>query len=112
MVTINIAVDDNELWSEVFGSGFEGESHWIERIDFVEGDWTTAGKVVIHADDYEGNTQVVPITVDDLGKALQELIKRNSKHCGGYLINATFDDWDACVGDMILQYAVWGNLVY
>lgn len=113
MVMIGTFVDDQQLWMETFGSGFEGQSHWIQQIGFAKGDWKTVGEAVIVAEDAEvDDVVIVHITIEDLAKALSKIVGEGRKHCGTYPIDATLDDWDACVGDMVLQYVVYGRLVW
>lgn len=114
IINISVPVDDSELWMEVFGSEFEQWSQWLQGIEFIEGDWKTPGRVVIQADDPEdeGGTLVVPITVRELAKALGEVMADGRSHCGHYRIDHTFNDWDSCCGEIVLQYAIYGSDVY
>ena len=50
------------------------------------------------------------VTKQDLMDAYEAVLESGMTHCGGY----TFDleDPDACFGDIILQHACWGEVIY
>jgi len=51
------------------------------------------------------------LTFDDIKLALTKAIADNMTHCGGYEI-ANLDDSDACFAYIVLQYALYGTVVF
>ena len=51
------------------------------------------------------------IDADDIANALSSAICAGASHCGER-IGLEFDDWDACVGTAILQFALYGGELY
>ena len=118
MATINltsITVDDKELWSCVMGSGWETWDWW-RVIRYADGtDWKTPGKVLVAVADPDDEDQRVAktITVDDLARAVSVAIEKNYNGGLGHMINwLSFEDYDACASDVIMQIAVLGDVVY
>lgn len=105
MATISIEVDDNELWSEVFGASVESLGWWL--IEFGAGSgWDRAGMVAVTLTDPD--TGVVEgrelLTVGDVAEAVSKA------HEQGYRINWT--DMDAYDADTVLQIALLGKVVF
>ena len=103
MATIN----DTELWSSVFGSGFETWSWWVSVEDGPFTDWETPGTVDLTIDDPEhgegsGKTITKTVSIDELRAAVKAL----------ELDDEELEDIDAEVGDAILQQAIFGEVVY
>jgi hypothetical protein len=105
------AVDKNELWADVFGSGWEYSPWWIS-VDFTNGDWEEHGEAVIKYldpdDADEQQTATKTVTITDLANACSKLETQGWTHCGGEGLS----DPDACTSDAVLQVAVFGELVY
>ena len=90
-ITIPKRIDADELWSDVFGSGWETYEWWYgHRYEDGEGQYIT------------------PITIDDLVLAYTRLSQSDYTHCGGFTLDAP----DACTGDAILQLCIYGELVF
>lgn len=105
---ITITIDENELWSSVFGSAFEKfGTHWDE-VEYLDGtDWDKIGKVRLVAIDEETEERTEKIIgIEELGKALP--IANNQVHMDLF----DFDNYDAICGDAVLQVAVLGEVVY
>ena len=109
LITIPITVDADELWSDVFGSGWE-YSEWFTYVEYVGCSWDTAGtaKVTHWSSDDEGVTEVTSVTIDDIVRGYSILASDNWLHCNGDALNNP----DACTSDAILQMAIYGELVY
>jgi hypothetical protein len=113
-------IDEHEVWGAVWGSDGNGFSYWVGKARALDGgdlhyylntsaesfsDW------VLNPQDFrlwndEGSEYVV--TLYGLCKAYADLRAEGWTHCGGSLL----DDNDACTEDAILQYAVFGEMVY
>jgi len=115
---------DQELWSYMWGSGFESDPvtrNYLMSMEFIEGDWETIGTVeigyVAEDDDTEGEDEDKWLTkrlnVEDITTALTKAMSEGYHHvpCGGK-IGVDFDDWDACISDIILQLALYGKEVW
>ena len=107
MSAITLEVDDQELWSAVFGSGWESfGSHWHE-VEWLEGNWETVGKVrLVAIDENTEETTEAVITIDTLLRALPIANKQV------YMDLFNFEDYDAICGDAVLQVCVLGEVVY
>ena len=105
MATISIEVDDNELWSEVFGAGVESLGWWLIEFGSYTG-WDRAGLVTVTLTDPD--TGVVEgrkvLTVGHIAEAVSEA------HEHGYRINWT--DMDVFDADTVLQIALLGKVVF
>lgn len=116
-VTINIpiAVDANDLWAAVLGSGWDTFSWWTAS-EYLTGDWDHAGIVRITAEDPDSTDDTFitrEIDLDALVRATQNVAGGGYVDgCTGHAINWSDLDFDACVGDLILQVAVFGEPIY
>jgi hypothetical protein len=110
-ILICFAKDKNDLWSEVFGSGWEHSPWWVD-IDLGEGGWEKHGTAVIEYlnpdDPEEVKALTKTITVVDLANAVSALTEIGWTHCGGNAIH----DSDWCTSDAVLQFAVFGEFIY
>jgi hypothetical protein len=112
-VRITVDVEAEELWSSVFGSGFESDpvnDEWLRGFRFIQGDWETPGLIEL---DYLGEDERYhkqTYNVHDLAGALSTAIAKSYHHvpCGGK-IDADFSNYDSCVGDLLLQVMVYGE---
>jgi len=115
-VKVTVEVPAEELWGAVFGSNFESDSvndAWLKGFTFVQGTWDVPGLVEL---EYLGEDQKYHkqfYGAHDLAGALSTAIKKGYNHspCGGK-IDMDFSNYDACVGDLLLQVMVYGELVY
>jgi len=108
-ILICFAKDKDDLWSDIFGGGWEYMEWWV-NVDYQGGDWEKHGKAVItymNPDD-PSTTLSKELTVVDLANAWSALTESGWHHCG----NNTLDDPDACTSDAVLQQAVFGELIY
>lgn len=113
---ITTSVDMNELWSAVWGSDGIGMD-WIRMVRTADGKG-----IKLWTDEWEPNPQPFRIyddseekwydvSLDDLVRGYQIAVEQQVKHCG-YCLVSDLDDPDACTGDIIIQLAVFGELVY
>ena len=64
---------------------------------------------VVFLDIYKDNMMTRTLTLKTLVRAYLSLDESNATHCGGYHI---LYDPDACSGDLLLQQALFGEIVY
>lgn len=132
MATIKIEVDDNELWSQLWGCGYESDPvnhNWLMNTEFKHGaDWEKLGTVTLwfipengddtdekywDRDHYKEHCASKDVTIKDIEDALSLAMREGYNHvpCGGK-IDFNFDDWDGCVGDILLQLIAYGKEVW
>ena len=112
-VKIPVEVPAEELWSAVFGSGFESDpvsSEWLKGFRFIEGSWDVPGLVELWYINKEGSFQKSFYTAHDLASALGVAMSKEYNHvpCGGK-IGMDFSNYDSCVADLLLQVMVYGE---
>jgi hypothetical protein len=110
MARLTVEVPDKDVWSAVFGSGFETWGWWRDVTYLDNADWDKPGRVQVVIDDPEypeGSGKVIgPIlSLHDVVAAINNCTRDGH-------IERGWDDWDACDGDAILQYAVFGDIIY
>ncbi len=108
-VLVPVYIDKDELWSEVFGSAYEQAGDWWLDEHYVSGDWETHGEVRIGYLDEDENPQSITLTIKDIARGYGIAVEQGYHHCGSYV---DFRNMDACSGDIILQCAIFGQLIY
>ena len=108
-IPLTITVPANELADAVLGSGWDTFSWWLAAK--YHGDNVD---VVVVDPDTDKVRESKTITPDHLAQALTVAIEKGyTDACTGRPITVTRDlDFDACVGDVIMQIAVLGEVVY
>ena len=113
---IKTTVNINDIWEALWGSdgiGMEWVSHVRtakgEGIKFWDENWTPLPQPFRVYDIEERKWH--DVSLEDLVKAYQIALDNKAMHCGDCLV-ADLDDPDACTGDILLQYAVFGELIY
>lgn len=110
-ILICIPRDKDDLWSEVFGSGWEHMPWWRDA-KYLEGSWDKHGQVIMKFldpdDPTESTTATKRVNIVDIANAYSSLMSTGYTHCGG----CSLDDADSCTADAVLQVAVFGELVY
>jgi hypothetical protein len=107
-VTITRKLDAVEFWSSIMGSTeFMGEQ-WLKVKYHGESDWDKPGSVTITADNGEEEVAKT-LTIEDLVQAYEAVIARPYYHCGGTI---DIDNMDECASDIVLQQAVFGDVIY
>ena len=116
---------DFALWTNVFSSGWQEcrgstGAHWL-TVDFQHGaGWERPGKAIICAchhslpDSLRNDhlTLAAEVSIDDLWRALDLAIARGyTDPCTGQRIHENMT-WDPCAGDIVLQLAVLGDVLY
>ena len=103
-----LPIDDYDLWRCVCGSGWESWSWWY-TCWYEGGDWDDPCTlwVVIEDPDYEDEWATATITVHDIARAIEE--QHDHPDVIGALIRS---DFDACWGDVVMQQAILGEVVY
>jgi hypothetical protein len=110
-ILVMAPVDKDELWSNIFGSGYEYATEgWLYSIDFPEGDWEKHGVAEVKYEDPDTGTATrKTLTIVDIANAVSDLNEQGWTHCGRCVI---LEDDDACVGDAVLQQALFGELIF
>lgn len=109
--TVSLDVNAEDLWSSTFGSGWEHGYAWV-NCKFLDGaSWEKPGLASLKYRDVndEDNILETTISVKDLARGYSLALKNHFHHCGSPI---SLDDQDACSSDAILQFAVYGELVF
>ena len=106
---INEQVDVEQVWSDTLGSGWE-YSEWFLGIRYDGGDWDKSCNAKLrHLSKTDEEVIVTTeFTPEMLVEAYNRLVREKYTHCGG----CSMDDPDACTSDAVLQYMVYGDLIY
>ena len=119
-MTVGITFTVGELWEAVFGSDGAGMVHWSTEIRNENGE-----DIDLWIDDANGESVTNPqnfrvyedeeekwhdLSLEQLRVGFEKALMDNASHCGGYALK--LDDYDACFGDIVIQYAVFGELIY
>lgn len=122
-MTINSATPQ-DTFDHVFGSGATSYSWWVT----VEGQGDTnmaavyqplQWQVLVTADDGDGTLKTVLVNHQTVMHAARTIVADDSyantilrRECRNLVFDADEADFDACSGDVLLQYIVLGGLVY
>ena len=109
MAKISFEIEDEELWSTVFGSSpFSfGRGEWFPEAEYLgETEWDKAGQIKIVGIDDEGNRIEKTLDVHDLANALPIANKQV------YMDLFNLDKYDSICGDAVLQVAMFGKVIY
>jgi len=105
---IQVEINENEILSAVFDNLWRSSSPWIAEYSY-------GGEVEEVPVTYEDPDGEEPLrkTVDkfDLVRAYEKLLADGLNHCGEP-VPMSLDAWDTCCADYVLQYALFGELVY
>jgi hypothetical protein len=111
--TVSTEVSYQELWNALWGSDGSGMTHWCDKLRATNnhgielyGAKPRAFKV---HDYYEGKWYTV--TLEDLARGYRLASEGKRTHCGSYPLT-DLDSSDECVGDHIIQLAIFGELMY
>jgi hypothetical protein len=109
-VTIKKHMEDTDFWSSIMG-GTEFVNEWWLKVRYHgESNWDKPGSVTITALDGETDEPVSKtLTIEDLVTAYEAVIAKPYYHCGGTI---DIDDMDECASDIVLQQAMFGDVVY
>jgi hypothetical protein len=109
MATISFEIDDQELWSTIFGSSpFSfGRGEWFPEAEFLgDADWETVGQIkIVGIDDDENKIEKI-LGIQDLVDALPTANKQV------YMDLFNLDKYDSICADAVLQVAMFGKVIY
>lgn len=118
-LTVSKTFTVDQLWEAVWGCDGAGMYYWCRKLrkpNYQGIDlWLKKdGKIVpnpqpVRVYDSIGEKSHV-VEVEDMRRGYELAIKAGQTHCGGYPLDT--EDYDGCFGDMIIQYAIFGELVY
>jgi hypothetical protein len=109
-VTIPVQVDAAELWSNVFGSGWDSWWWWRGVKYLGSADWDKPGLVSITAadpelwDDERDATITKTFSITDLTKSVAWWMERHPEQ--------DIEDFDGDSGDCIVQHMIYGEVVW
>ena len=105
-ITVTTWIADDELWSRVFGGGWESMGDWWVSCEWHDGtDWDRPGRVTLRCDDGDDGTAEATIDMAALVAALGK--------CPPHIVSDVLDDnVDAVSSDFVLQVAVLGECVF
>jgi hypothetical protein len=121
-VAVEVEVDVDRVWKDVWGNDGMGFAYWVTAVrpagepDGAFYAWKDTSKPV---DDWEPNPHDFmvydgegdewhTVTIEQLVNGWVKVRNSGLTHCGGY----SLDDFDGCVEDYYLQYAIFGELVF
>lgn len=117
--TISKTFTVGELWEAVFGCDGAGMYYWSPKIRKQNGHgidlWIKQdGEIQPNPQnfkvwDIEENKWHM-VSVEGLRKGFEKALAEGQTHCGGYKLD--LEDYDACFGDIVIQYAIFDKLVY
>jgi hypothetical protein len=109
VVTVPYKIDGLEFWSSILGST-EFQAEWWVRVKY-EGDaeWNVPGVVHITALNGDNEPTTKSLTLGDLVLAYTHVIDKEYHHCGAPV---NIEDMDECASDMVLQVAMFGEVIY
>jgi hypothetical protein len=105
-------VDVVDTWAAVCGSAWETNPHWF-WLDYEDGEWDepcTLWVAIANPDDdhwFEDGVLTATFTVDDMVRALEELRDHPQ-----IMRDLRSGDFDAIYGDVVIQQAVLGEVIY
>ena len=120
LIETRVDVNMDEVWDAVWGNDGQGFAYWVGMVRAEDGGDFHGTKMVGKNGDVEiENPQDFKVfdreedkwhTVSeyDLAKAWVTVATNGWTHCGGHPLS----EHDACCEDAILQYAVFGDLIY
>jgi hypothetical protein len=119
-IQVETEVDVNALWEAVWGCDGKGMTYWSSKVRKPNGqdinlfkrlspvDFVPNPQNFKVRDDIEKKWHLV--TLEDLAKGYVLAKENNQKHC--FTFDLDLEDYDACFGDMVIQYAIFEKLVY
>jgi hypothetical protein len=110
IVQLAVSLDAEELMDNVFHNLWRSTSPWIVKYGYGSFDETPTVDVKHFNRDEEVTT--TNVTPEMLATGLTYCITKQLHHCFTYAVSADMDDWDTCVSDMVLQAAVFGEVVF
>lgn len=114
--TINVEVEEQELWEACFGTGVETYPWW-KKIAFLDGcTWDRPGLVRLGIEDPNDPNNVITKEVgsNDIVKTLEKMISAGVRVWGDPIPLGPdmASQWDADTADAVLQTLMLGVIVY
>lgn len=100
-----------ELWDAVWGSDGSGITYWASEVDFIQGNFRTPCDfriTFLNPENDKLSTRKVSLV--SLVKGYKKALEGNYKHCFGHSLDLS--NSDACFGDVVIQCALFGKVVY
>jgi hypothetical protein len=115
---VETKVSMEDLWTAIWGSEGTGITYWASKIRNLD----DSGISLWTKPDWEPNPQDFKlydfqgeewhtITLADLEAGYKLALNQGLTHCGKCAV-ADLEDSDACTGDIIIQLAIFGDVVY
>lgn len=106
-ILVPIEVNENEIMEAVLEGIFRSSSPWVLEYCWSEDEKTAEVKY------QDGNYDIQTKTVSKftLLNAYRNVLKDEKYHCGER-VPSSLEEWDSCVSDYVLQYALLGELIY
>jgi hypothetical protein len=112
---LEIEIDGGELMASVFDNLWRSSSPWLVEYAYGE-DKNKLVPVTYDNPNYDPKTGEPETLTKGVGQAqlieaYGKLLKDGKFHCGEP-VPCNLDHWDTCVADYVLQYALFGKLVF
>lgn len=116
-IPVTMEIDIDEVWSNFWCSDGAGVNYWVSKIRKPDGEgismWVEKdGRLVPNPQDFKvfdaEQQDWHTVTLEQLALGYATAKAKGVTHCGG----CALDDSDACVEDIILQYAIFGEMLY
>lgn len=117
---VKTEVDVNALWEAVWGCDSQGMRFWSDKVRKANGHYidlfikNDSGDYLPNLQDFKIHDEIEnkwhKVTLEDLAKGYVLAKENNQKHCFDYDLD--LEDYDACFGDLVIQYAIFNKLVY
>ena len=102
-------IDTNEFWDAFTSSEFADCQDFIKGIEGEDLRFPLPLNF-IHITENDNTEVETYLTVEQLKEAYAKAITNNETHCGGESLD--MDDPDACFTNTVLQYALYGKVVF
>jgi hypothetical protein len=100
---------DRQMMDGVFDNLWSSTSPWVIRYGY--GSYTENPEVVVHYWNGDNELEQKTVNAEMLHKAHSVLVQKGYKHCGQTL-EVDAEEWDACGSDMVLQQAIFEEVIY
>ena len=109
MITIEVEYDEKEVMDAVLYNIWSATSPWI--VEYAYGSFDEDKIIPITYVDENNEFVKTTFTVDEIMAGLQHVLETGYVHCNAD-VSQDLNDWDACVSDLILQAAIFGDVIY
>jgi len=110
MITLARNFNEAELWEAIVGCDFTTSRYWVSSFNLDwEDEWSSFPVTHLSKED-EGEQVTTTVTKEMLLSGLEKMLNAKQTHCGSYPMD--YEDYDACFGDFVLQYAIFGEMIY